>query len=196
MPVVELHATACVRQHLSDHTFELEHLFLGHARSCFARSACAGPEPCPQLNVGGLGSMTVPTPPTGLCHGFAARIWAACPAPASENGSSTAMRRKRSRSVSPCAEFSRTRAVIACPRPPALEGGAVPALQPLHDLALHIIGQKPAMAAEIGGDLALGPALLGTHDGLIGAPPQGRGFHPAGARVARRIAATVCWCAN
>src|SRR6185295_3242969 len=35
MPIVELHATARVRQDLRDHTFELEHVFLGHAVSLF-----------------------------------------------------------------------------------------------------------------------------------------------------------------
>src|SRR5690242_6588079 len=34
MPVVELHAAARVGQHLSNNTFELKHLFLGHAFSC------------------------------------------------------------------------------------------------------------------------------------------------------------------
>src|SRR5262245_53895606 len=45
MPIIELHATARIRQDLRDHTFELQHLFLGHAVSLVDGPLCARATP-------------------------------------------------------------------------------------------------------------------------------------------------------
>src|SRR5262245_11983093 len=78
MPVIELHATARVRQHLRDHTFELQHLFLGHAVSLLATAhfAACGARSLVRLRAG-RGSMAcidravhLPTPPSGFPCSF------------------------------------------------------------------------------------------------------------------------------
>ena len=54
-----------------------------------------------------------------------------------------------------------------------LQRAAPATFEAKHDFALHIIRQKPAMTSQIGRDLAFGPPLLGAHDDVIGAPPEG-----------------------
>src|SRR5262249_22863960 len=49
VPIIKLYATARIRQDLRNHTFELQHLFLGHAVSLFDGPNRGGSEPGPHV---------------------------------------------------------------------------------------------------------------------------------------------------